>query len=81
MLLPADSYKLAWATGETTIEARFVARTLKGFAAAFALAQMRPFAKRVIHAAGPMCAGLKSAFSFRRHGARLPVSRAKETAT
>lgn len=81
MLLPADSYKLAWATGETTIEARFVARTLKGLAAAFALARLRPFAKRVLHAAGPMCAGLKGAFSFGRHGARLPVSRAKETAT
>lgn len=81
MLLPADAYKLAWATGETAIGARFVARTLSGALAAFALARLRPFVKRVLRAAGPAFASIKGAFSFGRPGARLPVSRPKETTT
>lgn len=52
MLLPADSYKLAWATGETRMEARFLATTLRGHIAAFALARLRPLAKRALRMLG-----------------------------
>jgi CelD/BcsL family acetyltransferase involved in cellulose biosynthesis len=52
MLPPADAYKRAWASGETRIEARFIATSLKGRLAAFALARLRPLAKRLVHALG-----------------------------
>jgi CelD/BcsL family acetyltransferase involved in cellulose biosynthesis len=48
-LLPADAYKLAWATGETSICARFVPLSYKGRLAAFALFRLRPLAKRALH--------------------------------
>jgi len=81
MLLPADAYKLAWATGETRIEARFIPTSLKGHAAAFAIARLRPLAKRLLHAAGPLRARLTSAFSFSREPASLSPSRREERAT
>ncbi|PPD45403.1 MAG: hypothetical protein CTY15_04870 [Methylocystis sp.] len=49
-LLPADAYKLEWATGQTSIRARFVPLSSKGRLAAFALARLRPLAKRALHA-------------------------------
>ncbi|WP_442753743.1 GNAT family N-acetyltransferase [Methylocystis sp. JAN1] len=81
MLLPADAYKSAWATGETRIEARFLPTSLKGRAAAFVLAELRPMAKRMMHAAGPWRARLTSAFSFSRRPASLSPSRREEAAT
>lgn len=81
MLLPADAYKLAWATGETRIGARFVATSVKGRVAAFALARLRPLAKRVAHAAGPLRARLTRAFSFTRNPASLSPSRREERPT
>lgn len=50
MLPPADEYKRAWASGEVRVEARFLALNLKGRAAAFALAWLRPRAKRAARA-------------------------------
>ncbi|QGM98837.1 GNAT family N-acetyltransferase [Methylocystis parvus] len=81
MLLPADSYKLSWATGETPIEARFIATSAKGHAAAFAIARLRPLAKRAVHAAGPAWTRLTSAFSFSRERASLSPTRREERAT
>lgn len=81
MLLPADAYKSAWATGETQIEARFLPTSLKGRAAAFVFAELRPLAKRMVRAAGPARAWLMSAFSFSRRPASLSPSRREETAT
>jgi CelD/BcsL family acetyltransferase involved in cellulose biosynthesis len=80
MLLPADAYKRAWATGETRIEARFVATSLKGRAAAFIIARLRPLAKRLVHAAGPWRARLTRKFSFAREPASLSPSSREETA-
>lgn len=81
MLLPADAYKRAWATGETRIEARFLPRSLKGRLAFFVLAQLRPLAKRVLRAAGPWRARLSGAFSFSRRTTSLSASRREERAT
>jgi CelD/BcsL family acetyltransferase involved in cellulose biosynthesis len=81
MLLPADAYKLNWATGETKIEARFLAQNAKGRLAAFVLTRLRPLAKRVTRAVGPLRAKMKSAFSSPRRRATLPSSRRQETAT
>ncbi|MGJ0391730.1 MAG: GNAT family N-acetyltransferase [Methylocystis sp.] len=80
MLLPADAYKLGWATGETRIEARFLARSLKGRLAAFMLTRVRPLAKRIRHAAGLLFARAASAFSFRRRRAIVLASRREEAA-
>jgi CelD/BcsL family acetyltransferase involved in cellulose biosynthesis len=71
MLLPADDYKLVWATGETPIEARFVATGLKGAIAALVLSRLRPLAKGAMHAAGPLRAKLAGTFSFARNPVRL----------
>jgi CelD/BcsL family acetyltransferase involved in cellulose biosynthesis len=81
MLMPADAYKRVWATGETKIEARYLATSLKGRLAAFALARLRPLAKRAVRAAGPLRARVKCAFSLSRHRAGLSASRRAETAT
>lgn len=81
MLLPADVYKLAWATGATQIEARFVANSVRGRAAAFVIAQLRPLAKRILRAAAPGRAYVMGAFSFQRRPASLSTSRREERAT
>lgn len=70
MLLPADAYKRAWATGMIPIEARYIARSLKGRAAAFALARLRPLAKRAVHALSPARAALSRSFSFSSNAIR-----------
>lgn len=80
MLLPADGYKLGWATGETRIESRFLAKSLKGRLAVFLLTWLRPLAKRVLRVGGPLFARLASAFSFRRRHAILLSARREETA-
>ncbi len=74
MLPPADAYKFAWATGETRIETRFIATSVKGRIAALALARLRPFAKRAVHALCRARRGLPvEAFSFAPIRARLPA--------
>lgn len=53
LLAPADAYKLDWGQGAVGVGARFVPRTLAGWAAAFALARIRPLAKRLIVVIAP----------------------------
>ena len=48
LLAPADAYKLTWGTGAVLVGANFVPRTLRGHVAAFALARLRPLAKRLM---------------------------------
>lgn len=50
LLAPADPYKLMWTSGATAIGERYVPLTLTGRAAAFALARLRPLAKRLVRA-------------------------------
>ncbi|HYA81251.1 MAG TPA: GNAT family N-acetyltransferase [Methylocystis sp.] len=50
-LAPADPYKLEFADGATPVGAHFKPLSLKGYIAAFMLAQLRPMAKRLAGAA------------------------------
>ncbi len=76
-LLPADAYKLAWATGETPILARFIALNFRGRLAAFGLARLRPQVKRVVRAANRWRA-TAAAFALSYARARL-VARKRGT--
>jgi CelD/BcsL family acetyltransferase involved in cellulose biosynthesis len=82
MLLPADAYKLDWASGEIAVNARLVATSLKGHVAAFALARLRPLAKRIVHGLAPLRARAKAPeFSFPSNPASLSPSRREGTAS
>lgn len=48
-LAPADSYKTAFATGETAVNARYAPLNWRGRAAAFVFEELRPLAKRVYY--------------------------------
>jgi CelD/BcsL family acetyltransferase involved in cellulose biosynthesis len=48
LLAPADPYKFMWAGAAVAMGERYAPRTLKGRAAAFALARLRPLAKRAV---------------------------------
>jgi len=48
LLAPADAYKFSWSNGTARMGARFRPTTLRGRAAAFALARLRPLAKRLL---------------------------------
>lgn len=82
LLLPADPYKLAWSSGEVPVRGRFIASSLKGRLAAFALARLRPLAKRAMRATGALRARAAiPSFLFASDPARLTPSRREETAT
>lgn len=82
MLLPADSYKRFWATGETAIGAIYRPRNLKGRLAVFVFARLRPLAKRALHGLGGLYGRLATeTFSFGAEGASLTVSGREGTAS
>ncbi|WP_036281487.1 GNAT family N-acetyltransferase [Methylocystis sp. ATCC 49242] len=79
LLLPADAYKLTWATGETPVRAQFRAMTFKGRLAAFALARLRPMAKRALRRMAGLRARLNPGkFSFAAASASVTTSTRKE---
>jgi CelD/BcsL family acetyltransferase involved in cellulose biosynthesis len=69
LLIPADAYKLLWASGETLVRARFKPRNFKGRIAGFAFTALRPLAKRAVQAVGRIKA---RAFSFAPNAANFP---------
>jgi CelD/BcsL family acetyltransferase involved in cellulose biosynthesis len=72
LLIPADAYKLLWASGETPVRARFKARNLRGRLAGVAFSSLRPLAKRAVQTVGRLAAGR---FAFSSNAASLSPSR------